>query len=545
MFLQAEILRAKTVAKLVARLALGSILVGLAGANALAQDEYSIRVEPHQVIVPAFVFLQDIRTTLTPEERNCGLANAAMFFKLRLSDPYKPLDCDRTVMRDLKAKDFNLSEDGVAQKVQDVTVQRVPLVNARDSAGWHVDFSYTPLGKWSTADLGPLLVPGDVGYRDDTGWHPAYYYAPQRMLYTYGGRTYLPGGAGSFYRIAYVPPQSEPGSCHKVRVGVNGPNASVFARRDYCNVQHAPSDPLEGSKLGDQLLGYATAGQKGKIPLALQTAVLPAGATRSRVDVALSFPWHRLWRDWREGTLFATIGVLGMVYNQQGAVVLRFSDFGCCSQDRPDYVRGDKHTHADPARDKTLIPSRYEAQFDLPPGEYKLRMVLGDGHDFGIADSLFTVEPPDHSALKISSVVLCDRFRDATGAEQEDTAAVLAPAYAPLVSKGAQFAPAGDTRMQAGQRLFAYFEVQYPGVLDGTARLSMQLKVTRLKHGEVEIDTGPRDVTSWVQPGSAIVHVAEEINVNNLRLGSYRVEVQVLDAAGRTSAWHSANFAVE
>ena len=140
--------------------------------------------------------------------------------------------------------------------------------------------------------------------------------------------------------------------------------------------------------------------------------------------------------------------------------------------------------------------------------------------------------------------------RDATAAGQEDTAAVLAPAYAPLVSRGGQFSPAGDTRMQAGQRLFAYFEVQYPmvldgTVLDGTAKLSMQLKVTRVKHGEVEVDTGPRDITSWVQPGNPSVHVAEEIDVDKLRLGSYRVEVQVSDAAGRTSAWHSANFAVK
>jgi len=523
-----------------ARFGLGSLVCSLVCASAFAQDEYSIRVEPHQVIVPAFVFLQDIRTSLSPEERYCGVANSANFYGLRLSDPYKPADCDKTVMRDLTAKDFNLSEDGVAQKIQDVTVQSVPIVNVRDSAGWHVDYSYTPLGKWSTSDLGPLLISGDVGYWDSAGWRPTFYYYSAQS----GGVRYLPGSAGFFYRIAYKPPKSEEGSCHKVRVGINGPNASVFARRHYCNVKLAPSDPLEGSKLGDQLLSYAAAGQKGGIALGLQTAVLPTGANRGRVEVALSFPWHRLWRAWREGTLYATIGVLGMVYNQEGALVLRFSDFGCCSQDRPDYVRG-RNANADHARDKSLIPARYEAQFDLPPGEYKLRVVLGDGRSFGLADSPFMIDPYDSAALNMSSVVLCDRFRDAAAAAQEDAAAVVAPAYAPLVSKGAQFAPAGDTRVKAGQRLFAYFEVQDPVVLDGSAKLSMQMKITKVKSGGVAVDTGVRDITAWVQPGSSIVHIAEELGVDKLPRGSYGVEVQASDSAGRTSAWHSASFAVE
>jgi hypothetical protein len=526
--------------KRMARFGLGGLVIGLACISAWAQDEYSIRVEPHQVIVPAFVFLQDVRTSLSPVERYCGFSNATAFYNLRLSDPYKPADCDQTVMRDLTAKDFNLSEDEVAQKIQDVTVQSVPIVNVRDSVGWHVDYSYTPLGKWSTSDLGPLLIPGDVGYRDGAGWHPTFYYSPAAS----GGVRYLPGSAGFFYRIAYKPPQSAEGSCHKVRVGVNGPNASVFARRDYCNVKLAPSDPLEGSKLGDQLLGYATAGQKGTIPLSLQAAVLPTVANLGRVEVALSFPWHRLWRAWREGTLYATIGVLGMVYNQQGALVLRFSDFGCCSQDRPDYVRG-RNANADHARDKSLIPARYEAQFDLPPGEYKLRVVLGDGRSFGLADSPFTIEAYDSAALNISSVVLCDRFRDAAVAAQEDAAAVLAPAYAPLVSRGAQFAPAGDTRMKAGQRLFAYFEVQDPLVLDGSTKLNMQMKITKLKNGDDAVDTGPRDIAAFAQPVSAIVHIAEELDVNKLPRGTYRVEVQASDSAGRSSAWHSASFEVE
>jgi len=531
-------------AKLAILAGFGSVVLGLGGAGAVAQDEYSIRVEPHQVIVPTFVFLQDIMTSLSQKERVCRFTNAETFYKLRLSDSYQPIDCDETVMRDLNAADFKLFEDGAEQKIQDVTLQRVAIVNARDSAGWHIEYSYTPQGKWSTSDLGPLLVPGDTGYRDSTGWHPGFYYAPHSE-WNFTGVRYGPGSAGFFYRIAYVPPKSEEGSCHKVRVGVNRPNASVFARREYCNVKHAPSDPLEDTKLGDRLQGYAAAGRKGGIPVSLQAAVLHTDANHGRVDVALSFPWYRLWREWREGTLFATIGVLGMVYDKDGILVMRFTDFGCCSQERPDFLRGKRHAKADPDRDKSLIPTRYEAQLDLPPGDYKLRMALTDGHEFGLADSLFTVEPYDSTALTVSSVVLCDRFRDAVAAQKEDETVVIAPSYESLVSKGAQFAMAADTRLRPGNRLFAYFEVRDPLVMEASTQLHMQLKIAKLKHGQVEVDTGLRDISTWVQPGSPVIHVAEEIDANKLSLGSYRLEVQVSDSAGRTSPWRSATFTVE
>ena len=73
----------------------------------------------------------------------------------------------------------------------------------------------------------------------------------------------------------------------------------------------------------------------------------------------------------------------------------------------------------------------------------------------------------------------------------------------------------------------------------------MQMKIVRAKHGEVVIDTGSRDLSSWFGAGSSVAHVAEEIMTNQLHLGSFRVEVQASDSTGRTSALSSVNFEVE
>lgn len=526
-------------------LVLAAILSALGSASE-AQDAFSIRVEPHQVIVPTFVFVRDVMKTLSRKEWNCSLANAETFYKTRLSDPYQPAVCDETTMRDLTVADFRLFEDGAEQNIQEVALQRVPIVNVRDSSGWHTEFSGTPIGRWSTSDLGPLLVPGDTGYRDSTGWHPGFYYAPAQWGANLGLR-YLPGDAGYFYRIAYVPPKSEEGSCHQVKIETTRANAVVFARGEYCNIRHAPLDPLQSTVLGDLLLTNANSGQKGKLQtwMRMRTATFSTAAHQGRVDISLTFPWSKFRREWRQGKLVADIGVLGLVYDLKGNQVKRFSDFGCCSNDRPDFMRGKHANDADPQREPTLLPSRYEAQVDLPPGEYKLRMVLGDGEKFGLAESIFSIEPYDGATLATSPLILCNRFRDAKAAAQEDEAASLAPLYIPFVSKGAQFSPAPDSRMYFGQRLFAYFDVEDALVPGGSAKVQMQLKVLRAKHGEVEVDTGPRDLSSWFAPGSAVAHVAEEIVVDKLRPGWYRVEVQASDSAGRTSAVRSANFEVE
>jgi hypothetical protein len=525
-------------------LLLATIALGFSCPHSAAQDVYSIRVEPHQVVVPTFVFVRDLMRSRSQKEQNCDLANAEAFYKLRLSDPYRPVDCDETVMRHLTAADFRLFEDGVEQKIQDVTLQRLPVVHARDSNGWRTLFSATPDGFWSTRNLGPLLVPGDKGYRDSTGWHPSFYYAVKPAD---RGPSYTPGGTAFFYRIAYVPPASQEGSCHAVKVEVIRPGAFVFARSQYCNVPDAPTDPLRGTALGKQLLSDASSRRKGSLEMwmKLRTATFWTATHRARVDIALTVPWNKMRHEWKHGRLVASIGVLGLVYDQQGKQVMRFSDFGCCSDDRPDYLRG-KHTNgAEPELDPTVLPASYETQIELPPGEYKLRVVLGDGESFGLADSLFSIEPDDPAALAVTSLILCDRFRNASAAEKEDNAASLAPLYVPLVSRGAQFYPVADPRNLSGQRLFVYFDVEDARVLDGSTKVRMQMKIAQAKHGEVAFDSGPVDLSSWFAAGSSVAHVADEIKVDNLQLGSYRIEVQASDSAGRTSAVRSVSFAVE
>ncbi len=194
----------------------------------------------------------------------------------------------------------------------------------------------------------------------------------------------------------------------------------------------------------------------------------------------------------------------------------------------------------------TFIPNRYETQLDLPPGDYNLVVVLGDGSKFGRVEVPLSIDPYDGKRLALSSVLLCKRFRDADAAAQEAAAANLAPQYVPLVGGGTQFAPAGDTRIRKGELLFAYFEVYEPLLVAMPATtVQVRLKITSVKTGELKVDTGLRNTSFSPRPASPAIPIAEKIAVDQLPPGRYQLEVQASDSAGRSTGSRTATFTVE
>lgn len=477
-----------------------------------AQSTPSFYVESNQVLVPTYVY--DKKLIWEPFPKTGGPEFDSVL--------------------DLTAKDFHLFEDDQEQRIQSVTLQlKRHYVLVVDNIDAHNEFAQieTPTGRWSSA--GRLDS-------EPTAWE----------------WDSLPDHS---YLIAYVPPASAPGSCHRIDVRVDRPNSVVFARSQYCNVKHASFDPLNGTKFSKQMEGYAASGQAGKVNLAVQASVFYKRTDAALVDIALEFPWDSLKREWTtnaatgHGSPIATIGTLGLLYKKDGTLAARFSDFGCCSSDRPPdshwrryrtYTGFYRGPH--PSEDPFYTPSRYETQIDLPPGEYNLQVVLSDGSKFGRVEAPLVVDSYDGKRLAISSVMLCKRFRDASGIAKEHAKQDFAPQYLPLVSNGLQFTPAGDTRFKKGDPLFAYFEVYEP-LLNGTSATSVQtrLKLIDVRTGAVKVDTGPRSAADRIQPGKSVIPIAEQIAVDKLPKGSYRLEVQATDSGGTRTVWRTANFTVE
>lgn len=486
-----------------------------------------LRVRTTLVLVPTFVYDKRlVRRPDSKEWRECGMENWKRFVRLRPSQPYLAKTCRQGVVRGLTAKDFRLFQDGVAQKIESVTVADWSMV-IRDNMTWHNAFSLTPAGKWSTPDL----------------WQDRFYPDPRAPLYL----------------LTYVPPSGKPGSCHKIQVKVDRHDTLVLARDSYC-VGETPSDPLNGTKFGKELAADLASGEPGKLQLSMQAGSFYGPNGKALVDIAMRVPWkslHRTWDLWN-WKLRATIGVLGEIRQKDGTVVARFSDLAYPSY-WPTFVSGvglpgvkgivprfsleSDNLQRLARREPGWVPNRYETQVSVPPGNYDLQVVMSDGKNFGRA-AMPLVVPRLTGKLELSSIALCRRMRDAAVAKTEAAAGHFAPQYVPLVSKGIQVALAADTRFPKGEDPVAYFEVNDPLVArKAKAPLEVYITVLDASTGKLMGEYTPLDARSYEQKGTSVIRIARGIPVKGLSPGRYRIGVRVANSVEST-LWRTVDFTV-
>ena len=170
----------------------------------------------------------------------------------------------------LTVKDFRIYEDGVKQTIWNLSAELIHFMNVPDNLGRHIENSITPKGMWAGPDSGLGKPPGFIKY------------------------AFHGGGYRWWYMISYVPPPSTEGSCHQIKVAVDRRESTVYARSEYCNTKHSPSDPLKGTKVGEQIEVYASSAQGGKLPISVQAAATFKSAGVSRVSIAVEIPWRAL-----------------------------------------------------------------------------------------------------------------------------------------------------------------------------------------------------------------------------------------------------------
>ena len=534
-----------------------------------AAPQARLTVQTNMVLVPVFVYDPARMAQAPKEEMPCAREMVVTFLKLAPTEPYLPKDCDVTEVQGLTAKDFRLFEDGAEQHIESFGAGAWRTV-ARDNLGWHIQASDTPRGIWSLNELSRLKK--------------------------------VPFVTTDFHILGYVPREAKEG-CHRIRVEVNRPNLLVFARDEYCTGQ-SPSDPLLGTHRGKELERMLASDKRGKIPLSLQVAHFHVGENLSRVDICLHFPGNDLYRKWDPSswTLYARIGIMGVIRTADGTVAARFSDllypsyWPTFDQGGAKHIAWEKGTAnlstaiprlltpstggkvavsdsgtgngtlalsfpkiaSEIAPDETAIqtaldssdpfwlPVRYETQMDLPPGNYNLEVVLNDEWNFGRAEMPLTIAGYDGKQVELSSVALCKSLRSAAVAAKEGAQANFAPQYIPLVSKDILYMPVGDTSFAKGEALFAYFEVYEPELIENAATpVSVHLRILEANTGTLKEDFAAFDAVAYRQPGSSVLRVGRKIPIDQLAKGNYRLEVQATTLTGGSTAWRAATFAVD
>ncbi len=114
----------------------------------------------------------------------------------------------------------------------------------------------------------------------------------------------------------------------------------------------------------------------------------------------------------------------------------------------------------------------------------------------------------------------------------------------PLVSKNVEFFPSVNSVVPVFTPLSFYFEIYEPLLAAHTTDVFFNLKMTDLGSGPLLMDTGPMSAANWVLPGNEVIPIGIKVATEKLPVGSYKLEVQASDSAGRQTAWRQATFVV-
>ena len=459
----------------------------------------------------------------------------------------------------LTQSDFHVFDNGTEERINYFKKTVIPLKDITEEQQISWSFSPTIRGTW--------------------GYPPGYFFPVHTKALRPppgSGLPYIPEfqSADITYVVGYVPPALKPGKCHEVRVVVENHDVGLD-RNQYCAVPSAndvDEATQEGTDVGTKMRTFADSEASGSVKVSARafafwssrvpyviTQNAAGGSTAapgsdlsfavegrdskapSRVHVAVEFVTPRKYQVINCGQNQA-VHVLGIAYKENHQIAGQFGNtFTCDASAR-------KLLEVHGSKDFELgSPNRLDAQMDLGPGDYDLRVVVSDGDkEFGKVRVPLHVESFDGQQLATSDIVLSGLPRDA--AKALDELAFLAPAPlvpSPLISKNVQYFPDTETRIPRHTRLPVYFEIYEPLLKQQTTEVYMHLKVSNLKTGSVVLDSGLIGAANWVLPGDPVIPIGFSLGTQNLDKGDYRVDVQASDAAGRASSWRQANFTLE
>ena len=354
------------------------------------------------------------------------------------------------ITRGLSANDFHIFDNGVEQKIN--------YLQESDSSGRetneHWFFSAHVRGTWGA------FTPSDLAL-------------------------VLPA---AIYVIGYIPPASQSSDCHTIRV-VAEDNDVMLNRTRYCNTEESETATVEETKLAEQADLFDKSGKSGSIKVSSRpfvfwssrvlsllrdkpetgvgsastaanyTYVISVHDSRAPATVQIATEYELGMEEWHYPcpSEHLAIYVFGVIHKATGEVAGRFGDSYRCSTE--DY--------AAMGAESITIPTRFNTQVELRPGDYDVHVVVSDGNKFGQARIPLRVERLDSQALTISDLAVNGILRDASWLLQD--AALVSPAPlvpAPLVSKHAQFIPVPDSRIQKKSSLPLYFDIYEPLLAD-------------------------------------------------------------------------------
>jgi hypothetical protein len=235
-----------------------------------------------------------------------------------------------------------------------------------------------------------------------------------------------------------------------------------------------------------------------------------------------------------KGKYHANVNVLGIAYRPDGSVAARFSD-----EINMDFEKEELQKF-------TQSPMRYQTQFSVAPGQYRLTVVLSGGaQKFGKYETPLVIEPYDGKTFSLSGLALSNQMQRVSEGSSDLDADLLADRM-PMIVQGLELTPSGSNHFKKTDRVVLYAQIYDPSLSNPNPPLvGCQYVIFDQKTGKQVLSTGLFSVTPYVLKGNPVVPLALKVPVDTFPPGEYRLELQSGDAGGAISHVRIATFQTE
>ncbi|MGD0955835.1 MAG: VWA domain-containing protein [Candidatus Acidiferrales bacterium] len=347
-----------------------------------------------------------------------------------------------------------------------------------------------------------------------------------------GGLTKIAHDQDEYYFLGYSPVDSPDGSCHTLRVKTNRGGLSVRARTGYCTSR--PMDVLAGKPIEKDLEARAAGPAAGGIAGSLEAPFFYTSPNEARVNVTMEIPSASVQFSKDKGKYHSDVKVLGIAYRPDGSIGARFSDVLTLDFEKDQWKQFLK------------TPMRYDNQFPVAPGKYRLAVVLSaGGQDFGKYETPLAIDPYDGKTFSLSAVALSNQIQPLGGIGGSVEAELLAD-RTPLVTQGMEFVPSGSNHFKQSDSVALYAQVYDPDLANSNpANLQVVYQVVDMKTGQTVFSTGGLDVARFVEKGNSVVPLGLKVPVDKLPRGTYRLDMQAVGVDGERTPIRSVQFSAE
>jgi len=291
------------------------------------------------------------------------------------------------------------------------------------------------------------------------------------------------------------------GRFRRIRVRLKQPDLKLeyrsgyYAPRDFA---HSTKDDRE-EQLQDQLTTDLSATD---LSAYVSTAYFRLADNRYFVPLSVVVPGYQLPITKTTDKNKASIDVLGLVRDEQRRPVGRIRDTVRLSPDA-----------ADDIRKKTV---QYETGFEMPPGKYRVKVVVRENQDgaFGSYETDIVVPDVKRDAVKLSSVVVGTQLQP--GARKNDRN--------PLVRDGRELLPNVTHVVSAGQHLYFYYEVYEPAT-----PVKLLTSIAFFRGRQRLFETPVVETTQLTAPDRKTAVFQFDVPASSLPPGLYTCQINVID----------------